>query len=59
MPAQQTTELTAGETLVECAIRESKEETGLMLRNDSSAAGIPGSVWLSCAWVVLNWLGYY
>ena len=41
MPAQQTTELTAGETLVECAIRESKEETGLMLRNDSNAAGIP------------------
>ena len=29
----------SGETLVECAIRESKEETGLVLKNDTNSAG--------------------
>ncbi len=33
------TSLPAGETLVECAMRESMEETGLALRNNTATAG--------------------
>ncbi|DBA94790.1 TPA: hypothetical protein ACH3X1_002335 [Trebouxia sp. C0004] len=33
-----------GETLVECAIRESKEETGLVLKNDRNSAVAQGGL---------------
>lgn len=38
-----------GETLVECAIRESKEETGLVLKNDRDSAGISLKVYCRAA----------
>ncbi|DBA85135.1 TPA: hypothetical protein ACH3X2_005855 [Trebouxia sp. C0005] len=34
----------SGETLVECAIRESKEETGLVLKNDTNSAVAQGGL---------------